>query len=1009
MSKFKKFFIIFFLLFFSNAYNSDNLIFIENFIQDYGFKPRDRYTHEYNSAILHKTSISLDELEETLSGNNLNLAGRIIITGYEEQAFPSYFYRFKNPQINDEAQSKINSGWTLRLHNIFGFLTGFLFKDLNFYTNHWLKNKNLIIEHIDSNDIEIFDNQANIIHEHAFSDALTFMAKSEFEILKNLKKQDYKKIITELIKFWTTIYDKDVKVGNNKSAATQDILFSIEYANHILRSQLPLIKWYVGPDITYPIETSTIQSKQATIHAQKFTKIMYEQLKPIDNKPTVYIFCSFVDGVGKSTLLGNIKNYSKYEQNIENYERVDNSSSQLADLFCLKENTFIADLPAQVSHFTYKPDGYVYVNIGREKDIDLTIKNDLEKYVLENKEFLEIEFNQKISLVKNLINKSGYLSPELNNKLDAQKAFIKNLILIKKLEANRWISFSQENKEYIFNKFNPTDIRVLVKLKTVQSEGLKNIESEQMLFFKGVKFPLSYNNFTDDLIAKLKSQNIENIIFVDFTSMYPRSSRENVRINYLIQQLCLIDKNFDPELSLYRNFVSDSELLALLKNKEYKEKISHAFKTETILRLTLLNIINKQNRTNLTGVKFEEITPTINTEIEKIDSNELKKLQELVENKVKNETIKLEQIYGKTKNYLNIQQLSFPNLVLFSKYLVDLYSNKITNEKLRTIWQEPEFLINNDKLNTIYKFNTECKDQNLLTPMLSTLRQFWYSAIINLYNSKIINSENLELKKTIENIVPIFLNYGPDNKIYFTQTIYPKHEKIYDYDNQNEIDTKKKKKQKILKSNYFNHQKPAFVNINDKKYFLCDKNQNITNGGAFAFDNNNSKTEKNKKSAITFVVQKYRKDKPADFIITTHKLYKELKNSYIWEREHKKLLKTAIKNSQKNNAPKSHDNQNNQNKEQDSKQKTIVLGNAEQAPILQLIIRLLATVEMIAKDAESEIVCRFKNRKDFKATVKLLENVTLPKYFGIIYENKLFEDYNAVEPYPSWQAWENII
>ncbi len=1016
-NKIKLFFILFFIFCFQELYNNNqeltdnaNSSFIDNFIKDYGFKPRDRYTHEYNSAILNKTSISLDELETTLLSNNFNLSGRIVITGYEEQAFPSYFYRFKNPQINDEAQSKINSGWTLKLHNLFGFLTGFLFKNINYYSNIWLKDTDKIIEHIDSNDIEIFDYQANIIHEHAFSTALNFMSNSEFEILKNLKQQNYKKITTELIKFWTTLYDKDVKVGGYKSAATQDILFSIEYANHILRSTLPLVKWFVGPDITYPIETSIIQAGQATKHAQKFTKIMYDKLIPMAKKPTVYIFCSFVDGVGKSTLLGNIKNYSKYNTNIENYERVDNSSSQLADLFQLKENVFIADLPAQVSHFTYKPDGYVYVNIGREKEFDKRNIEDLESYVLNNKENLEIIFNQKINLVKNIINKSGFLSPELNDKKEPQNAFIKNLILIKKLETNRWIGFSKDNNEYIFNKFNPTEIRILTPLKIVQSEGLKNIESEQMLFLKGIKFPISYNNFIEDLVTKLKSQNIENIIFVDFTSMYPRSSRENVRINYLIQQLCLIDKNFDPELSMYRNFISDSELLALLQNKDNKEKITNALELETLTRLSLLNIINKQDRSDLHGIKFENLTPEIIIQINNIEKVNKDKLKILTQEKVKTESINLDKLYGKTKNYLNIQQLSLSNLVLFSKYLTNLYSNNILNEELRTLWQESDFFANKEKINTFFSLNLACKDENSLTPMIIQLRHFWYSAIINLYNSKVINSEYLRLDNPVENITPLFLNYELSNKICLIQNIYPKYEKLYYQDDDEEENNNKKNKFDYLKNYFFKYKKPYFVNINDKKYISFDKEYEATNIGAFAFDNNNSKISKNKKSAVTFVVQKYKKNKSADKVITTSKLYKKLKKSYIWEREHKKLLKSAKKLLQKNSVQNKSDKKDVlQNSKLSSEKPTVQFGNPEQIPVLQLIIRLLATVEMILKDPDSEIACRFNNKKDFKATVKLLENVTLPNYFGIIYENKLFENYDAVEPYPSWAAWENLL
>ncbi|KKP24885.1 MAG: hypothetical protein SZ59_C0001G0203 [candidate division TM6 bacterium GW2011_GWF2_28_16] len=1004
-NKFKnKIYLIFLILLSSQINANNNEIFIKKFIKDYGFKPRDRYTHEYNSALLDKTAVSLDKLEEELANNNFDLAGRIVITGYEEQAFPSYFYRYKKAYINDEAQEKTNAGWTLKLHNIFGFLTGFLFRDLNFYLNHWNNN---ILEHVNSNDVEMFRVNSKIIHEHAFANTLNILNSTEFEIIKNLKNNNYKNILKELTKFWTLIYTKDAKIGDNKSASTQDILFSIEYANHLIRSNLPFKKWYFGPDITYPIEISLAQQKEATLHAQKFVTIFSKNLEPINNTPTVYIFCSFVDGVGKSTLLGNIKNYFKYGVNIENYDRVDNSSSQLADIFKLKTNVFIADLPAQVSHFTYKPDGYVYVNAQRELEKD--IKDNIEIFINENKETLEQEFNKKILFTKNIINLNGYLAPELNNINNPELAFIKNLILIKKEKINNWIAFNFNNNNYLFNKLNTSEIRILTQLSTVQSEGLKNIESEQMLFFEGIRLPLPYNLFMQDLTDKLNNNNIKKVVFVDFTSMYPRSSRENVRINYLIQQMCLLDKNFDPNLSLYRNFVNDSELLYLLNNNYNYQKILNSLKLETKTRLVLLNLIDKQNRTDITGISIPDITNLINSEFLELNNNNINLLNNYAQEKVILEKNKLEKIYGKTKNYLAIQQLSLNNLLYFSSLITDIYANKITDEELNKIWQKPEN-INAQDIYSYFKLNKECKDEILLTPFIKKLRSYWYKVIANLFNSKIINEDKIELdsKNIIANLVPLFLDYNLNNQeISLISRLYPKHEdKI-----------KKNKNINFIINSFFDLKETHYININNSPYLL-DYKQEDTDAGLFNFDNNNfkdkaTKESNTKKSAITFIVQKYKQDKPIDNVITTNKLYKKLKDSYIWQREYKKLLKKAKKQAENN---KDNNNNNNNNTKKDTRDKNkqknkkpkLKFINPEQIPTVQLIIRLLATLEMIIKDPNSDIVVRTNNKKDFKAAIKIIEQVTLPKYFGIINEKEMFEDYDSVEPYPNWQYWENL-
>jgi hypothetical protein len=993
-----------------SAINSDSE-FIKKFINDYGFKVRDRYTHEYNSALLEKTAYSLDKLEEDLAQNNLNLSGRLMICGYEEQAFPSYYFRYKNAEINDEASSKVRAGWSIRLHNIFGFLTGYLFKDFNFYAKHWFAENESIIEHINSNKVEIFQKNKEIFQEHSFGPAMEILEPTQYKIIKNFKNKNYKGIFSELINFWDYIYKQEIEVGNNKPASTQDILFSIEYAKHLIRSQLPMLKWYVGPDITYPIEISSAQRKDATLHAQKFVKTFAKKIKPVNEKPTVFIFCSFVDGVGKSTLLGNIKNYFKYGKNVESYDRVDNSSSQLAEVFKLKENIFIADLPAQVSHFTYKPDGYVYVSTQREFSDSENLE--LQQFVTNNSKHLDLEYQKNINKVQSIINTNGYFDELINSKENPELVFLKNLILTKKLKNNYWLPFTKDKKHYLFNKSNHTDIRVLIPLKIVQSEGLKNIEAEQMLFLKGVRLPLPYNYFMTNLINKLKDNNVENVVFVDFISMYPRSSRENVRINYLMQQLNLLDNSFNSELSLYKNFINDAELLNLLNNKKSLLKTFDSFKLEVLTRLSLFKMITKRNISSIKGVSINEITKQIKNEIKNLSQDNLKLLETLTKEKIAIETKKLEKTFGKTKSYINVQKTSFEHMLFFSQLLSDFFTNHFANKNLNILWQYPKTIINenentknghinkllktanNEEILCHYCFAPEFREEHILAPFLKMMRSCWYASITNLFFSQPISSQTFDSKEKIPyNINPLFLNMGTDNKIYLTQKIF---EEWAD-------DLPKNRNGQMhnifhLKTN----EKSDWVNIKDQAYRNNWKAKD-TDYGLYTFDSNLSNIKEMKKTACTFIIQKYQEEKGADKVITASKLYKKLKESYVWQREQKKQLKDAIENRKE----KKDDKQGHQKTEYQEKNSGIKLGTPEQKSALQMITRLIVTLEMFLKDPNSDIAIRPYNKKDFKAGLKLFEKMTLPQYFGIIYQENLFENYNQVEPYPSWNSWEEI-
>lgn len=1020
-----RYFIFLFFIFFNNLLASDfNKDFIQSFVKHYEFNVEGRYTHEYHPFLLDKTAISLDGLEKSLSDQGFNLFGRIVICGYEEQAVPTYYTNYAKPKINDEATLKHIVGWSQKLHNKFGFMTGFLFKDVNSLNKKWFKDEEPFFEHVNSHKIEIFRDEADIFQEHAFDEAFSLIMRCMPEVLENIQQKNCVGVFEELLFFWRALYENAIQSSGKQVAGTADIFFSIEYAKHLIRSKMPFLKFFTGPDITYPIEVSLKQEKGATANAQDFVRVFSRQLVARNEKPTVYIFCSFVDGVGKTTLLGNVKNRLKYSDDVDSFVRVDNSSSQLADMFKFKENVFIADLPAQVSHFTYKPDGLVFVSA--ERELEEVYLEKVKAFVRQNKDKFNQDYKQSKLDVESEIKKYGFFSPVLNSEKDPSKSFVKNLFLLKKDKSNLWIPFKFEKHDYLFKLTDLSQVRILSALGEVQSEGLKNVESEQMLFFDGVRFPLPYMDFLNDLIKKLKDVEIENIVFVDFISMYPRSSRENIRINYLLQQMALIYTDFNSQLSLYRNFINDSELLFLLKQKESRKQIANSFEMESLIRLAMYRLVVDKLQGGIEGINLFELTGLVKNEVDNFSQQDLSFVEDFVSKKVFAESVKLEDIYGLTKSFVNVQMLDFDDVYEFSEKLIQLFTNYdfINDEDLITLWDFPSSHINTDQkvladgnykqlvnfnsstqFYALYLFNKFCRDENLLAPFVRNLRAAWYAVLSSLVYASGEDEDCVEIEN-VKYLVPSFVvKKDKFDHFYLLRKVFDEYE--------GQISKKVKKVES--KFNLKESTQSSWGLFSDKVYRL-DWDSKATNNGIYSFESDIDATKKlsNKKSIMTFLVQKYQKEFGSDVVITTSKLYEVLKDSELWKRDRKSMLEKAKKNGYKKDKGKKKDNKKDDDEENKKKKnsssggwglwgnsdddKDIYLVSQDQFGALRLFVRFIVTLEMVLKDPDSNIVVRKRNKKDFKAAIKLLEKIVLPKYFGLLCEDDLFDDYDYIEP-----------
>lgn len=980
--------------------------FAQSFSDHYDFSAEGRYTHEYHPALLKKTQESLKDLESFLFKNGFNLEGHQVILGYEGNAIPSYYSDYKKSKINDEASSHFREGWSLRLHNRFGLMTGFLFKDINESFRKYLGG-DPFIKHINPDSVEIFDDEGEILLKHSFGNALPLLFGYKSYVESDIRSKNIKQLLEDLIEFWQLLYKNDVKSFNGGSAATSDILFSIEYAKYLSASSSPIKKFYVGGDITYPIETFLGQSKEATKNAQDFVKDFAPTLNSVNDENTAYIFCSFVDGVGKSTMLGNIQNWMDYKDNIDNYKRVDNSSSQYANIFQFKDKVFIADLPAQISHFTYKPDGSVYVPINSEKSV-----NEIEKvkdYVAAENENLKEKFLTLYNELAPKIIKNGYFIPEVTDSTKPENAFIRNLILLKKQETNTWVPFEFEDNHYLFNYFNPTEIRIFRELSSAPSSGLKNIESEQMLFFEGVRFPFSYSFFLDDLIYKLKKHEIKNVVMVNFVSMYPRSSRENIRINYLIQQFALINNHFNVDESLYKNFISPAQLYAQLLSSNVSKRIFNSFIDEVIIRSILFKFLLSRHENSLKGIPIKELTSLILQEMKLLRSNGFEKyVVEISEKKLKNEFQRLKNTFGLTRELINIQLFSFAPLVEFSKELIKIFTEKVNSQHLNSLWdglngkiyeEGSVYLGESDRIVKLddgtevlskFEFYPECKELNALSPFLKYLRVVYYSAICNfLYSETNEGDSIINIPQVKYASLPNIITSNQNGHVYCIQ------KKIGPIEGNENF----KPETKFGISLSYQVSQGIFDN---RPYVINFENKG-TSYGLFAFDSTLDKKKKfilEMKSPVTEIISEYKNKEGQDKCMPASKLYVELMRSEKWARERQLLFDEAKKNGE---FPINDSLKLTLGKKEKNGYVGTFTGLSTQKEGVRLCIRSLATLEMILKDPNSDICVRKGNKKDFIAAIKLLEEVVIPKYFGILFAEPLFDNYDSIEPIIPWE------
>lgn len=919
--------------------------FIKSFVTHYDFSPEGRYTHEYHPFLLKQTSACLQQLETHLLASGFDIQDRIVIMGYQQEGVPSYYSNMHAKPIDDEISLKTKKGRVVPAHNIFGFLTGFLLKDCNWLQQQWFKEAPLQIEHVSVDRVDLFDDKAYLFQKHAFGKDFESILEARKKVEASIKTGSVKSVLRCLTTFWERLYGGELKSFGQEVLATQDILFSVDYAKHLTEATfLPIKKMYVGPDITYPIEVLSFQEQAVTESAQTFVKQFSKTLVPRDTKKTAYIFCSFVDGVGKSTLLGNVINYSKYGDCIEHYERVDNSSSQRATLFKLKPDVFILDLPAQLSHWVSKPDGYVFVDVASVKELG-AFKTEVITFVKEHAQIYQDKFEVR-------------LNESLDNPLEFYDVYAKNVKLFG--SKVQWIPFEYNERLFIFDRYNQEHIKCLVPLEGVHSRGLKTVHPEQMLFTKGLLVPMQYESFMDDIVMQCKQADIEKLVFVDFLSMYPRSSRENVRINFLMQHLReTFPEDFLVNKSLYKSFINRGpELFQLLS--ESQKQVADALYCETVMRTALYKIFKEQSTNDIVTVSQKHITKLLLKEMKKVQHEYDVYLYHITRQKVEQEFEAVKK-YAHDKNYETFVRFSFSPLVAFSEFMTELFEHNIDNAFIRALWQG---VSKQKSMKPLYEFENDSRESVKLTPFFKALRAQWYGALSNLLYVDQYHDGLFRLPKVNHFVLPVTL-IEKNNKMVCLQVMGPVAEdkpwflpkELYTF------------------NNYVQVKNVDWISFGG--IFHCTQwNAAETYWGMYAFG-----CDYQYNGLLRKYLVQYKKECEGDgfdnVALTSSQVLEFIETRNAWEQ-------VAQKGYQKSSTTKT------------------VKRNSGQWHAVRLWVRAIATLEMLVKDPEVWIMTRKGNKEDFMATLQLLERVTLPKYFGIKLDEPLFGDYSLVQPVISW-------
>jgi hypothetical protein len=975
--------------------NADpNEAFIKSFLGFYEMHKEGRYTHEYHPYLLKKAAQSFDQLEQKLRNDGFAIPHRMVIMGYEGQAAPTYFFdpnQLKGGTINDEVYGLSLCGVAQPAHNMFGLMTGFLLRNMKKVAGP----EAVPSIHVRPHTISLFDERASIFQADAFGNLYHLIRASEKRVLSRVATGDQRALMQELVDFWREVYGHAVLTGAQQVAGTQDILFTIEHGRHIRRSPVPLKKFCTGADITYPINKSTRMTPRATVNAQTFVKKFVKNLTPVNNEKTIYIFRSFVDGVGKSTMLGNVKNWLEHDNAVEKYASVDNASSQFAEVFQCSENVFIGDLPAQLSHFTYKPDGDVFVDI-RATTTDESACAELQKRLVSKLFMAERKYRQLLQECYERPSHELLTTPHDT----PDRAYAKNMLLLNKQNDFTWIPVCDGGSYYLIHR-TQHEIRVCKPIAEANSEGLKNADPEQMIFRQGLRFPMPYHVFLDDLSSKCKKEGITQIVFVDFLSMYSRSSRENVRINYLIQHLKQWAAADDYRDSLYRSMVTNAELYCQLKDRESSAKARRYLASEALLRSALFYIVQTEEFGDVQAVPLPVLVERLTPLLQDFEQKYSGIINSIIDGRARSELCKLHETYHNNKEVVHLLESNPLDLLALSDCvehhmasLTLLYQNPWENlggmvdeegDVTQGACSRIVEVLDGEPMRALYVFNPEDRHLKLMAGLYQLVRKWWYPTILSSAGALDVNGKLL-LKKVLFPTVPVVVRQGKNGFLYVLQKIIPTTGKKIRYPRAEDLNAR----------NPYSITWGLWAGMS----YITDWEISDTYTGMFGYCYTPFKLREQKPSpqwmdyamneAMNQLISKKRNDEVTGVTDVLAELHRSRFSTWNYVRsEFREFIKREAQNKGKKAAPSA----------KNARKKSAVIELPREATcVAQRAIRLLATIDMVAHDAHSPIAVHRGKQKDFVAAAELIQDGVLAQYGELFVPKSLWTKNEILMP-----------
>ncbi|MGD1997962.1 MAG: hypothetical protein PVJ92_03550, partial [Candidatus Dependentiae bacterium] len=427
--------------------------------------------------------------------------------------------------------------------------------------------------------------------------------------------------------------------------------------------------------------------------------------------------------------------------------------------------------------------------------------------------------------------------------------------------------------------------------------------------------------------------------------------------------------------------------------------------------------------TSIEGMPIAQVTRRVREATKELPRPMLEAINALVDKKIRMEHEGLQQAYGTTREYVLTQQFKGKDLFTFSEKVRDLFATKIQNERIQKLWakfdgathvqsktitkdrysrQRVGVLNNQCEVRIIGRMPIDCKDRNVMLKPLREARAMWYAMISNLlYSVSGPSGSHFTIQEKFA--VPPLLVLPDDTGMLCIVT--PLLEPIMQEYGMPEYRLFLEKDPPGDGSKW-----GCFEN----KLYLTDWScVPHTNQGVFAWGHEIQEKDKENyyyfdKPQVSRVCATFHSEVGEEHIMPTEKVAEKVAAD-TWQT---KYLLDQIKHEAKQNGRYRADLPTPRKRERDSwggikpdSRAPIHEIAPEQRPGVQLCLRMLATLEMIAKDGDADLALRRSNQEDFIGALKLFESITLPQCYGLYASEPLFRDYRDVEPILEWRSF----